>query len=102
LLFIVKQTGNGRKRPFGSFYWEFPGIAVVIPIALHFFSGVGTKGGHGGNGSNFNPGILLLALLLIVVFVAIFSRKFKWDQYEQRYRELLARGESKRKMKNNW
>ena len=31
--------------------------------------------------------------VLIVVFIAIFSRKFKWDQYEQRYIELLARKE---------
>ena len=50
------------------------------------------------NGSDFNPGVLLLALLLIVVFIAIFSRKFKWDQYEQRYMELLAR---KKKQKEN-
>ena len=37
------------------------------------------------NSPDFNPGVLLLALFLIVVFIAIFSRKFKWDQYEQRY-----------------
>lgn len=39
----------------------------------------------------FNPLVLLIALLLIVAFTAIFYQKHQWDQYEQRYRELLAR-----------
>jgi hypothetical protein len=43
--------------------------------------------------TDFNPGVLLLALILIVVFIAIFSRKFKWEQNEQRYIELLAKKE---------
>jgi len=30
-------------------------------------------------------------LLLIVGFTAIFYQKYKWDQYEQRYRELLSK-----------
>jgi uncharacterized membrane protein len=32
-----------------------------------------------------------VALLLITVFIALFSRKFRWDQQEQRYIELLAK-----------
>ena len=48
------------------------------------------------NNPEFSPGILLLALVLIVSFIAVFSRKFKWDQYEQRYRELLAREEKQK------
>lgn len=35
--------------------------------------------------------ILLLASLLIVVFIVIFSARHRWDQNEQRYRELLSR-----------
>ena len=49
--------------------------------------------------SDFNPGVLILALILIVVFIAIFSRKFKWDQYEQRYMELLAKKKRWKKTK---
>jgi hypothetical protein len=38
--------------------------------------------------------VLMVALLLIVGFTAIFYQKYKWDQYEQRYRELVGkRGE---------
>ena len=43
------------------------------------------------NTSDFNPGVLLVALLIIVGFIAIFSRRFRWDQQEQRYIEILAR-----------
>jgi hypothetical protein len=50
--------------------------------------------------ADFNPGVLLLALILIVVFVAIFSRKFKWEQNEQRYIELLAKKERQNKPEN--
>jgi Mg/Co/Ni transporter MgtE len=35
--------------------------------------------------------ILVIAALLIVVFTAVFSARHKWDMYEQRYRELLAK-----------
>src|SRR5215216_1135767 len=35
--------------------------------------------------------VLLLAALLIVVFIAVFSARHKWDMNEQRYRELLAK-----------
>jgi hypothetical protein len=35
--------------------------------------------------------VLFVALLLIVGFTAIFWQKHQWDQFEQRYRELLSR-----------
>lgn len=35
--------------------------------------------------------VLFVASILIIVFITIFSQKHKWDLYEQRYRELLAR-----------
>jgi hypothetical protein len=43
------------------------------------------------NNQEFNPIVLLIALLLIVGFTAIFYQRHQWDQYEQRYRELLSR-----------
>lgn len=35
--------------------------------------------------------VLIIAVLLIVVFVSVFSVKVKWERNEQRYRELLSR-----------
>ncbi len=35
--------------------------------------------------------VVLVGLILIVVFVVVFSARHRWDMNEQRYRELLAR-----------
>ena len=35
--------------------------------------------------------VLLFAVLLIVIFVSVFSVKVKWERNEQRYRELINR-----------
>ena len=34
---------------------------------------------------------IVIAAVVIVVFITVFSIRFKWDQHEQRYQELLAR-----------
>jgi hypothetical protein len=88
-----------QKKTFRQFLLGIPlALLFVIPIALNFFSGWYKRAAMMSGSSQFNPGVLLLALLLIVVFIAVFSRKFKWDQYEQRYNELLAR---RKKQKEN-
>jgi hypothetical protein len=35
--------------------------------------------------------VVVIAALLIVVFTTVFSIRHKWDQHEQRYRELLTK-----------
>jgi len=87
-----KANRERQKKTFRQFLLGIPlALLFVIPIVLNFFSGWYKRAAMLSNSSDFNPGVLLLALILIVVFIAIFSRKFKWDQYEQRYQELLAR-----------
>ena len=81
-----------QKRTFRQFLLGIPlALLFAVLILLNFFSGWYKRAAMISSTSEFNPGILLLALVLIVVFVAIFSRKFKWEQYEQRYIELLAK-----------
>jgi hypothetical protein len=83
-----------QKRTFRQFLLGIPlALLFVVPITLNFFSGWYKRAAMVRDTPDFNPGILLLALILIVVFVAIFSRKFKWEQNEQRYTELLAKKE---------
>jgi len=97
--FIVYWRANRdkQKRTFRQFLLGIPlALLFVIPIVLNFFSGWYKRARMMANTSDFNPGILLLALLIIVVFIAIFSRKFKWDQHEQRYIELLAKKDRER------
>ncbi len=81
-----------QKKTFRQFLLGIPvALLFVIPIAVNFFSGWYKRATMMANTSSFNPGVLLLALLLIAVFIALFSRKFRWDQNEQRYLELLAK-----------
>src|ERR1700676_338492 len=92
--FIVYWAANRnkQKRTFRQFLLGIPlALLFVIPITLNFFSGWYKRATMIRNTPDFNPGVLLLALILIVVFIAIFSRKFKWEQYERRYVELLAK-----------
>ena len=42
---------------------------------------------------SLNPYILLIALVGIIIFMAIFYKKHQWDMKEQRYRELLFKKE---------
>jgi uncharacterized membrane protein len=65
------------------------GMLLAIPISINFFSGWYRRAVMVRNSEEFNPIVLLIALLLIVGFVAIFSQKHKWDMREQKYLELL-------------
>jgi glycopeptide antibiotics resistance protein len=101
--FIAYWAANRdkQKRTFRQFLLGIPlALFFVILISLNFFSGWYKRAAMISSTADFNPGVLLLALILIVVFVAIFSRKFKWDQNEQRYIELLAKKERQNKPEN--
>jgi uncharacterized BrkB/YihY/UPF0761 family membrane protein len=86
---FVKQLAIGL--PFG--------VILVIAIFLSFFSGWDKQAQMELNSRTQTPSeatlilILVIAALLIVVFTAVFSARHKWDRYEQRYRELLAKKE---------
>jgi hypothetical protein len=83
-----------RKKVVRQFLIGIPvGLAFVIPIVINFASGWYKRAQMEANSEDFNPMVLMVALLLIVSFTAIFYQRHKWDQYEQRYRELLARKE---------
>src|SRR5215831_13278389 len=43
--------------------------------------------------ASLNPYVLLIAIIAITVFTAIFYKKYQWDMKEQRYRELLCKKE---------
>jgi len=66
-----------RKRIFRQFLIGIPiGLLFAIPIAINFVSGWDKQASM-----VFNSGglALLLALVLIVIFIAIFSQQHKWD-----------------------
>lgn len=82
-----------EKRTLNQFLIGLPlGILFASPILLNLFSGWHKLAGiykHMG----FNPVLILIAALAIIAFVAIFSRRHKWEMKEQQYREFLAKRE---------
>lgn len=71
------------------------GMLFGIPIIINFFSGWYKRADMELNSrlSNhgFNPLVLIIALLLIVSFIAIFSKRHRWEMNEQKYLELKSR-----------
>ncbi len=66
------------------------GILFAAPILLNLFTGWHKLAGVTKH-LQVNPVVLLIAVVLIVTFVAIFSRRHKWEMKEQQYREFLAK-----------
>ena len=66
------------------------GIIFGLPILINLFLGWYKRAGMVAN-TQLNPVILITAIMLIIVFVAIFSRRHKWEMKEQYYQELKAR-----------
>jgi CDP-diglyceride synthetase len=67
------------------------GVLLVVGTCLNFFSGWYKRAQMM---INTDPSLILvviIASLLIVIFIAIFSVRHNWDLNEQRYRELLSR-----------
>lgn len=93
--FIVYWEANSgrRKKVVKQFLIGIPiGLAFAIPILINFGSHWYRRADmEANNPQDFNPMVLLVALLLIVGFVAIFWQRHLWDQYQQRYLELKAR-----------
>ena len=72
------------------------GLLLGAVILTNFFSGWYKRAEMIAN-SQFNPVVLYIAVLCIAVFIAIFSRKFQWDQQEMRYKELLHKQQQEEK-----
>jgi uncharacterized membrane protein len=103
--FIVYWEANREKQK-KLFYQLLIGLPLgflfAIPILVNFFMGrFWYKRADSVGVSQFNPIVLIIAVVLIAVFIGVFNKKFKWDQNEQFYLELKARekrdGENKEK-----
>lgn len=67
------------------------GLLITVPIVINLASGWYKRATMEMNSSDFNPMVLIVALLIIIAFSAIFWQRHQWDQYEQRYLELLVK-----------
>ena len=66
------------------------GILFGLPVLLNLFLGWYKRAEMVAN-TQLNPIVLITAIVLIIVFIAIFSRKHKWEMKEQYYKELKFR-----------
>ena len=96
--FIVywEQNREKEKRVLKQWLMGLPvGMLFGIPILLNLFSGWYKRANMDLNSNlsngEFNPLILIIALFIIISFIAVFSKRHKWEMSNQRYLELKAR-----------
>jgi len=70
------------------------GLLFTLPVLLLLFSGRYwyRKADMIAN-TKLNPVVLLIAIVIIVIFVAIFYKQHDWEMKEQQYLELKAKKE---------
>jgi membrane protein YdbS with pleckstrin-like domain len=87
-----EQNRNRKKRIMWQLAAGMP-LAVLLAagIFINYFSGWYTRAAMMIDISSSGVLVVLIALVLIVVFVVVFSARHRWDMNEQRYRELLGR-----------
>ena len=75
------------------------GLIFVIPIIINLSSGWYKRADMEVNNQQLNPIVLLVAMIVIISFVAVFYKRHQWDMDEQRYKEMKAKEE--REVDNN-
>ncbi|HET9279192.1 MAG TPA: hypothetical protein VFN95_13435 [Flavitalea sp.] len=71
------------------------GALFGLPIIIMLFSGrFWYKRADMEAVSHLNPLVLIVAIILIIVFMAIFYKRHQWDMKEQQYLEIKSRQES--------
>ncbi|WP_223710850.1 hypothetical protein [Niabella beijingensis] len=85
-----------KKRSLKNFLISTPlGILLMVGIFINFFSGWYKKAAMQANADPSLFLILLIAGIIIVAFIGIFSSYHKWDINENHYKALLARKDKK-------
>jgi len=86
-----------RKRSFRQWAVGLPlSVMIMAAIFINFFSGWYKRADMELRSKSQSSQaslilVVVIAGVLIVVFTTVFSIRHKWDQFEQRYRELLAK-----------
>jgi len=89
-----EKNREREKKTFRQLLIGLPvGLIFAIPIILNFSASWYKRATMyaRGHAADNTVTVLVIAVLAIAVFVAIFSKKHKWEMYEQQYREILER-----------
>ena len=88
-LLYWEENRQNKKRFLRQFSVGLPlGVLFVVAIFINFLSGWYKKADMIARSDSSLILVIIIALVFIVVFIAIFSSRHKWDQNEQRYMEL--------------
>jgi uncharacterized oligopeptide transporter (OPT) family protein len=86
-----KNNREKEKKTFRQLLIGLPvGLTFAIAILAAFSAGWHERANMIAYSSS-SPYIFVGGIFAIVGFIAIFSKKFRWDQNEQRYLELLQK-----------
>lgn len=87
------EANRDRQKTFMRYiqYGLPMGVAIGAGIFVNLFSGWDKRATMVANADPSLILILLIALVLIAVFVSIFTVRHRWEINEQRYRELMAK-----------
>jgi peptidoglycan biosynthesis protein MviN/MurJ (putative lipid II flippase) len=95
-----KNNRDREKRTFRQLCAGLPvGAALAIGILASVFSGWYTRAEMVAGGES-SPTVIMIAIGIIVVFVAIFYKKHQWDQNEEHYQELLYKKKKEENLEN--
>ncbi len=88
---------KSRREKEGSFAWQLlTGIPIGLLFSMPIFIIVLTgkfwyKRADMVAVSKLSPVVLVVAIVLIACFIAVFHRRVQWEKKEQQYLELLER-----------
>jgi hypothetical protein len=84
-----KNNRDKEKKTFRQLLIGLPiGLVFGVSILAIFSSGWYERANMVAYSSS-SPYIFLIAIFCIIAFIAVFSKKHKWDMNEQRYAELI-------------
>ena len=89
------EENRSRKKKFlRQFSIGLPlSVLIVVVLFFNIFSGWYERADMVLRSNSSLIIVVLIAALGIAVFMTIFSSRHKWDQNEQRYKELLTKKE---------
>ena len=89
-----EQNRQKKKKFLRQLYLGLPlAVVIVSTILINFFSGWDKRAAALIQKEPSIILVILIAAMIILVFVTIFSIRHKWDLNEQHYRELMSKKE---------
>ncbi len=87
-----------EKKTFRQLLIGIPvGLLFAVPVLVALFSGrFWYKRADSEANSETSPAVIIVAILLIAGFVAIFYKKHQWDMKEQQFQQIKAREEARK------